>query len=177
LTFPEQISKKTLNGLKEQLTQNTIGSNLDNYRFKNKLQTSQRLNIAVMDDNNSTQIKLISALNSLSQEIKQLKIVYHNQTKTEIKHEKNMPPGQKTQNNNISRTQNFIFQTKVATDLNLNAIVWDNEPEQRCAVINEKILRQGEEVSGYRLISIEKNYVRLVKDGLTYTLKIKSELK
>ena len=177
LASPKQISKLTLYGFREQFTLNTIASTFDNSSFKSKLHTTQRQNLADQDDSNSTQNQLVIALNSLRQEIKRLNTVYTNQTKTEIKHENNMPPGPETQDNNISQTQNLICQTRVATDLNLSAIVWDIEPEQRCAVINEKILRQGEEVSGYKLISIEKNYVRLVKDDLTYTLKIKSDLK
>jgi hypothetical protein len=46
-------------------------------------------------------------------------------------------------------------------DIKLQAITWSRNPEKRIAVINNRILRQGEPVSGYRVETINQDDVIL----------------
>jgi heme/copper-type cytochrome/quinol oxidase subunit 2 len=58
-------------------------------------------------------------------------------------------------------------------DLRVQAISWAYDPESRIAVINNKVLGEGDSVQGYCLIRIEKDSVILHDSGKNYRLKIK----
>ncbi len=54
--------------------------------------------------------------------------------------------------------------------LTVQAISWDNVPESRIAVINNRVLGEGESIQGYRLDRIEADAVILYQSGKTYRL-------
>ncbi len=54
--------------------------------------------------------------------------------------------------------------------LKVQAISWDKEPESRIAVINNRVLGEGESIQGYRLDRIEADAVILYQSGRTYRL-------
>jgi len=58
-------------------------------------------------------------------------------------------------------------------DLKIQAISWAQEPENRIAVIDNRVLRQGDAVQGYRLVEIEKDSVILQYSGKNYRLGFK----
>lgn len=57
--------------------------------------------------------------------------------------------------------------------LKIQAISWAKNPEERIAVINNKILEEGDSVQGYRLLHIEKTEVILQHSGQDYKLSFK----
>ncbi len=58
-------------------------------------------------------------------------------------------------------------------NLRVQAISWDKKPATRVAVIDNKILTEGDFVQGYRLVLIEKNSVILHFSGNNYRLEFK----
>jgi type II secretory pathway component PulC len=55
-------------------------------------------------------------------------------------------------------------------DMKLQAVTWSKTPQKRIAVINNRILREGESVSGYLLSTINQDDVILVQDGIKWKL-------
>lgn len=55
-------------------------------------------------------------------------------------------------------------------DLKVQAISWAQEPKSRIAVIDNRVLRQGDSVQGYHLVKIEKDSVVLEYSGKNYRL-------
>lgn len=49
-------------------------------------------------------------------------------------------------------------------DMKLQAITWSKDPQKRIAVINNRILRQGDAVSGYRIATINQDDI-ILNDG------------
>lgn len=47
----------------------------------------------------------------------------------------------------------------------IQAISWHNEPDNRVAVINNRVLNENESIEGYRIIEIRKDAVLLEKEG------------
>lgn len=60
---------------------------------------------------------------------------------------------------------------QVVQSLTLQAIFWDEEHPQ--AVVNQKILAQGDEIDGINLLRIEKEKVIVEVDNYQYTLQFK----
>jgi len=54
--------------------------------------------------------------------------------------------------------------------MKLQALTWSREPNKRIAVVNNRILREGETVSGYLLVTINQDDVVLGQDGKTWKL-------
>ena len=50
-------------------------------------------------------------------------------------------------------------------DMKLQAVTWSRAPQKRIAVINNRILREGDMVSGYFINSINQNDVVISRDG------------
>ena len=55
-------------------------------------------------------------------------------------------------------------------DMKLQAITWSRTPEKRIAVINNRILREGEVVSGYLIRTINQDDVIMSLDGIKWKL-------
>ncbi len=55
-------------------------------------------------------------------------------------------------------------------DIKLQAVTWSKVPEKRIAVINSRILREGEMVSGYLINTINQDDVILSRDGSRWKL-------
>jgi hypothetical protein len=55
-------------------------------------------------------------------------------------------------------------------NMKLQALTWSREPHKRIAVINNRILREGETVSGYLLVTINQDDVVLGREGKTWKL-------
>lgn len=55
-------------------------------------------------------------------------------------------------------------------DMKLQAITWSREPHKRITVINNRILHEGETVSGYLLVSINQDDVVLGREEKTWKL-------
>jgi type II secretory pathway component PulC len=55
-------------------------------------------------------------------------------------------------------------------DMKLQAVTWSRESHKRIAVINNRILHEGETVSGYLLVTINQDDVVLGRDGRTWKL-------
>jgi general secretion pathway protein A len=123
---------------------------------------------------------LISALQALRQEI--------NDLKTTIAAEQNNSQAQivsaaaPDQNRTTNGQDDFLSGENPEADdyvilqegLDLSAIVWDEDPLQRCAVINDLILHQDETVAGYKIVAIEQRAVKLQKNGQNYILRLKN---
>ncbi len=56
-------------------------------------------------------------------------------------------------------------------ELKIQAISWAQKPENRIAVIDNRVLRQGDAVQGYRLVEIEKDSVILQDSDKDYRLE------
>jgi type II secretory pathway predicted ATPase ExeA len=82
-------------------------------------------------------------------------------------------PDKKFPGSDVTRGIDKKF-TLLQNGLELSAIVWSPEPEQRCAVINNMILHQNDTVYGYKIMLIEQTQVKLQKNGQYYLLKIKT---
>lgn len=54
--------------------------------------------------------------------------------------------------------------------MKLQAITWSTKPQNRIAVINNRIMRQGDSVSGYRLVTINQDDVILSAAGERWKL-------
>ena len=52
----------------------------------------------------------------------------------------------------------------------LQAITWSKNPDKRIAVVNNRILRQGEVVSGYRIDTINQDDIILTDAGEKWKL-------
>ena len=61
--------------------------------------------------------------------------------------------------------------TLTGTELKIQAISWSRAPEDRLAVINSQIVREGATIDGYRVTQINTDDLILSKDGLNWTLK------
>ena len=87
---------------------------------------------------------------------------------------------------NISEKKNLIKDKKILTNkstakkkilplknhsLKIQAIAWAKEPGNRIAVIDNRVLTEGESVQGYLLITIEKDSVILHHSNNDYRLK------
>jgi general secretion pathway protein A len=57
-------------------------------------------------------------------------------------------------------------------DLRVGAIVWNDRPQGRLAVIDDHIVHEGDAVSGYRVVAISEGSVELTKDGRTFVVGI-----
>ncbi|MFP4070965.1 MAG: AAA family ATPase [Desulfovibrionales bacterium] len=57
------------------------------------------------------------------------------------------------------------FAEELFRDITINAIVWDNDPGKRMAVLNGDIVRQGNSINGIRVLKINKKSVELERDG------------
>jgi hypothetical protein len=55
-------------------------------------------------------------------------------------------------------------------DMKLQAVTWSRTPQKRIAVINNRILREGEVVSGYLINSINQDDVVLSREGAKWKL-------
>ena len=55
-------------------------------------------------------------------------------------------------------------------DMRLQAVTWSRAPQKRIAVINNRILREGDMVSGYFIISINQDDVTISRDGEKWRL-------
>ena len=55
-------------------------------------------------------------------------------------------------------------------NMKLQALTWSREPHKRIAVVNNHILREGENVSGYLLVTINQDDVVLGRDGKIWKL-------
>ena len=55
-------------------------------------------------------------------------------------------------------------------DMNLQAITWSREPQKRIAVINNRILREGDLVSGYFINTINQDDIVISRDGEKWKL-------
>jgi len=55
-------------------------------------------------------------------------------------------------------------------DMKLQAVTWSREPQKRIAVINNRILREGDLVSGYLIKTINQDDVVLSRDGEKWEL-------
>jgi len=55
-------------------------------------------------------------------------------------------------------------------EMKLQAVTWSNAPQKRLAVINNRILREGEMVSGYLISIINQDDVILSRDGTKWKL-------
>lgn len=71
---------------------------------------------------------------------------------------------------NKSTTKQQILSLKNHS-LKIQAIAWAEEPANRVAVIDNRVLTEGDFVQGYRLVIIEKNSVILHYSGNDYRLK------
>ncbi|MFH2094048.1 MAG: general secretion pathway protein GspB [Pseudomonadota bacterium] len=58
-------------------------------------------------------------------------------------------------------------------NLRVQAISWASEPANRIAVIDNKVLKEGDSFDGYRLVTIEKDTVILHYSGQDYRLGFK----
>jgi len=72
----------------------------------------------------------------------------------------------------VSETTDFPIQSEKLTfpvlkdpDMKLQAITWSKDPQKRIAVINNRIVRQGDAVSGYRIDVINQDDVVLSDAG------------
>jgi general secretion pathway protein A len=57
-------------------------------------------------------------------------------------------------------------------DVRVGAIVWDDRPEGRMAVLDDRIVHEGDGFSGYRVTAINEHSVELEKGGETYVVGI-----
>ena len=55
-------------------------------------------------------------------------------------------------------------------EMKLQAITWSKDPQKRIAVINNRIMRQGDVVSGYRIDTINQDDVVLSDAGEKWKL-------
>ena len=60
-------------------------------------------------------------------------------------------------------------------DMKLQAITWSRESHKRIAVISNRILHEGETVSGYLLVTINQDDVVLTRDGRTWKLSFRTK--
>jgi hypothetical protein len=60
-------------------------------------------------------------------------------------------------------------------DMKLQAVTWSRESHKRIAVINNRILHEGETVSGYLLVTINQDDVVLGRDGRTWKLSFRTK--
>ena len=59
------------------------------------------------------------------------------------------------------------------SDLQLHAIAWSPEPGQRIAVINNSIVREGEVVEGFDIVSIATDGIVVEKDREQWRLMLR----
>ena len=60
-------------------------------------------------------------------------------------------------------------------DMLLQALTWSREPHKRIAVINNRILHEGETVSGYLLVAINQDDVILGREGKSWKLLFRTK--
>ena len=60
-------------------------------------------------------------------------------------------------------------------DMKLQALTWSREPHKRIAVVNNRILHEGETVSGYLLVTINQDDVILGREGKTWKLSFRTK--
>jgi hypothetical protein len=60
-------------------------------------------------------------------------------------------------------------------DMKLQALTWSREPHKRIAVVNNRILHEGESVSGYLLITINQDDVVFDREGKTWKLSFRTK--
>ena len=89
-------------------------------------------------------------------------VVKHSEKKNLIKDEKILT--------NNATTKQKILPLKNHS-LKIQAIAWAEEPASRIAVIDNRVLTEGDSVQGYRLVTIEKNSVILHYSDNDYRLK------
>ena len=59
--------------------------------------------------------------------------------------------------------------------MKLQALTWSREPHKRIAVVNNRILHEGESVSGYLLITINQDDVVFDREGKTWKLSFRTK--
>ena len=69
--------------------------------------------------------------------------------------------------------QKLEMQQLNGPDMKLQAITWSRESHKRIAVINNRILHEGETVSGYLLVTINQDDVILGRNGKTWQLSFR----
>ena len=68
----------------------------------------------------------------------------------------------------------FLSIPVLAADrLHLHAVAWSPSPVQRMAVINERIVREGESTEGFLLVHIGADYIIVREDGVSWRLQIR----
>ena len=77
-------------------------------------------------------------------------------------------PAAKTFSNKGKRQKILLLKND---SLKIQAIAWAEEPASRIAVIDNRVLAEGDSVQGYRLVIIEKNSVILHYSNNNYRLK------
>ena len=86
----------------------------------------------------------------------------------------NFPAAAGMQSANIQPEKNEIQQLN-GPDMKLQAITWSRESHKRIAVINNRILHEGESVSGYLLVTINQDDVVLGRNGRTWQLSFRTK--
>ena len=98
------------------------------------------------------------------------------QTLSELTSETVAPPAQNRSSTAAGMAKANIPQEKVEIpqlndpNMKLQALTWSREPNKRIAVVNNRILREGETVSGYLLVTINQDDVVLGQDGKRWKL-------
>ena len=118
-----------------------------------------------------TTTTIAEGMSSQQSNLKKRDFLKNNRTKT--KTSPAQQPDKKFPGSDVTRGIDKKF-TLLQNGLELSAIVWSPEPEQRCAVINNMILHQNDTVYGYKIMLIEQTQVKLQKNGQYYLLKIKT---
>jgi hypothetical protein len=60
-----------------------------------------------------------------------------------------------------------------ASDLKLHAIAWSPEPDQRIAVINNSITREGDTIDGFNIVRIAQEEIVISKDRERWRLMLR----
>jgi len=69
--------------------------------------------------------------------------------------------------------QILIYQEKEGVPLKLKGIIYS--PPKSCAIISDEIVKEGDQILGYKVISIEEKRVILKKDKEDIILKMEEE--